>query len=1036
MPTGDAASPPSTLPPSPAQPSAASGGPAAGSGGPHDDERRLRARLRPGPLRVIIATTAALIALVAARTFVLAPTADASEGMVQAEAPDPLAQLLVDDHARERRDQQSALRALTELRIGAQALALTRKRYVQPEKIRPAEMLQSALRALSHAVPPMLLQGDDTAITVIVGESRLTLPLAEVTDLFRLDRVLLSAMRFLAPRLSADAPAADFEYIAINGALQTLDPYSRMLDPDAWREMRTHTGGQFGGLGIRILVVEGVLTVVGVIEGSPAAKVGLAEKDQILQIDGEDTLNMSVDDAVARLRGDVGATAVLLVRREGWAKPREVPVVRAIIQLSSVEGRVLDNGVAYAKIKGFQRGTGAELAAFVQGLQQDNRGLVLDLRGNPGGLLEEAVAVVSVFVDRGVVVSTVGAGRAPDARPARAGGVGLDIPLVLLVDRRSASASEIVAGALKHANRALLIGERTFGKGTVQVPFEIGDGALKLTIAQYLVGGEVVIQGRGVVPDVAVDFASVLRDRVSLFDPTTAKRRAEAEAQGMRPSHRLRVLVPIASERRSDEQASPGLFRDGEPIRRAAEILRRAGDVTASGILQRLPPVLAELKQADDAAIAVALTRVGVDWRVGPRDPEPKVTVQIDQKGQEFLVEAGGALAVHVTVSNKGSRPLHRVHLQTECDADAFDGVEAVVGKLGAGQSRAVTLRLRPSRRHLDAIVPVRVVALADGVALGATSEVSVTVVGRPRPTLSFRYALLDPGGRKIALGEVPTPAVLRPGQAALLRVEVRNEGPGPSRRTTVTLRSLAGAHLRLDEGKADLGRLDPGEIAVAMLAVHGGQRGSEASGLLEARVQMTDDSSGWTRQSRIYLPWEPGADRPLAPEAARVADAEARRWNRPPALRLLGDEDDIDAPLAEASTPSALDAAAVDDDRVDASPEAGRLAPLRMPCVLPLRAAARFEADGPAQRYVTISVEGRKRSYHDGRGRTRLALEERIELQPGLSRVTILAQAGGDRVASRALLVHCAAQAEPSAPSAQTSPPNGASARDERGSR
>ncbi len=1036
MPTGDAANPASTQPTPASTPMAAAPGAGTGAARGQDDERRRRARLRLGPIRVIVATAAALVALVAARTLILAPNADASDGMVQAEAADPLAQLLVDDHARERGDQQSALRALTELRIGAQALALTRKRYVQPDKIHPAEMLQSALRALSHAVPPMLLESDDQAITVIVGESRVALPLAEVTDLFRLDRMLLAAMRFLAPRLSADAPASDLEYIAINGALQTLDPYSRMLDPDAWREMRTHTGGQFGGLGIRILVVDGILTVVGVIDGSPAAKVGLVEKDQILQIDGEDTLNMSVDDAVARLRGDVGATAVLLVRREGWAKPREVPVVRAIIQLSSVEGRVLDNGVAYAKIKGFQRGTGAELAAFVAGLRDDNRGLVLDLRGNPGGLLEEAVAVVSVFVDRGVVVSTVGAGRAPDARPARPGGVGLEIPLVVLVDRRSASASEIVAGALKHHNRALLIGERTFGKGTVQVPFEIGDGALKLTIAQYLVGGEVVIQGRGVVPDVAIDFASVLRDRVSLFDPTTAKRRAEAEAQGMRPRQRLRVLVPIASERRSEEQASPSLFRDGEPIRRAAEILRRAGDVTASGILQRIQPVIAELKQADDAAIAVALTRVGVDWRVGPRDPAAKVALSIAGKGDEFVVEAGGSLALNVTVSNKGSRPLHRIHLQSECDADAFDGVEAVVGRLAAGQSRTVALRLRPSRRHLDAVVPVRVVALADGVALGAAAEAAVTVIGRPRPTLSFRYALLAPEGRKIALGEVPTPATLRPGQPAILRVEVRNEGPGPSRRTTVTLRSLAGAHLRLDEGKADLGRLDPGEIAVAQLAIHGGQGGAGASGLLEARVQLTDDSSGWTRQSRIYLPWEPGADRPLAAEVERVAEGEARRWNRPPALRLLGDEDDIDAPLAEASTPSALDAAAVDDDRVDASPDAGRLVPLRAPCVLPLRAAARFEADGPSQRYVTISVEGRKRSYHDARGRTRLALQERVELQPGLSRVTILAQAGRDRVASRALLVHCAAQAEPAAPEAPAPRPNGAKAQQERGSR
>lgn len=967
-------------------------------------------RRRGAVWRVTIATAAAVLALASARELWLAPALGlASEALVQAE-PDPLARLLVDDHAREQADRDRALRTLGELRIGAQALALVRRRYVEPARIRPPAMLLGALDALSHAVPPLLIDPDGARpghVTLGLGAARHTVALSFVSDLYRLDRALQAILRFVAPRLPPDLPAADLEYLAINGALQTLDPHSRMLDPDAWRAMRAHTGGQFGGLGIRILVQQGVLTVVGVLKDSPAARAGIAERDVIAQIDGQDTLNMAVTDAVERLRGEVGSKVQLQVRRQGWPQPRSFVLARDTIRVESVEHRLLDDGVMYATIKNFQRGSADELAAALAEPGATRRGLVLDLRGNPGGLLDEAVKVVSLFVPQGVVVSTVGAGRTSDLRRCTGAARAATVPLVVLVDERSASASEIVAGALQYHDRALIVGRRSFGKGTVQVPFEIGAGALKLTVAQYLVGGELSIHERGVLPDVAIEFATVLRDRVAL---ATIDGGSEGKQPALRARHRLRVLVPVASQRLAEERASPDLFRQGEPIRRAAELLRRVGQPAASAMAARVSAVVAEMQERDDATLSRALAQLDLDWRRGARDASGRVTLSAVE-GSAFAVEAGQALQLAVRIHNPGKRPLFRVHIRTRSDAAALDGVQAAVGRLGALESRVVALRLRPSSQHLDLRAPVTIEAWQDSVPLGGSAEVELAVWGRPRPTLAFRYRL--------------EPPALRPGQPAALHVDVRNEGPGPARDVQLALRSLAGPHLLLEAGNASLGRLEPGEQRTATLRLRGGAHRQERPGLLEALLQLRDEVTGWHRQARLTLAWSAGeADAPA--DAIVWAQRQSERWNSPPALRFL-EGDEIEAPLAEATTPSALDVDSLREERVDASPTAAQVAPLRTShlarCRWNLRAMARFESGSPASRSVTIHVQGRKRAYFDARGYRSWAVDTPLDLDKGLAKVTISAQAGPDRLASRTLLVHCREAPSAEAPSPAAGP-------------
>lgn len=936
----------------------------------------------------------------------------------QANGADADADLVLEARAVDGGGRMDALLGLRQARIISRALSYLRKRYVDPDRVHPRVMLEAGLQAVAHRVPEMLVATPETAadgtplsLRLRIDRAELNLNLRPVADLFHLNWTLLEAMRFIASHLPADVAATQVEYVAVNGMLSTLDPYSHMLDPEAYRDMRTNTGGRFGGLGIRILAVDGRLTVVGVIEGSPAAHAGLQDNDQILLIDGEDTVNMSIDDAVDRLRGEVGAPARLMIRRAGWPAAREVVVVRAVIHLKSVESRVLDNGVGYARIKNFQRGTASELGLALTELHRKGgrRGLVLDLRGNPGGLLDEAVRVCDLLMDGGPVVITVaGASRVREIRSANVENTRRALPVAVLVDRRSASASEIVAGALKHSNRALVIGEQSYGKGTVQVPYEIGQGALKLTVAKYLVPGDVDIQDRGVTPDVAMRFISANRDGVRLFDRRRRNtrpswRRLNAnEALPALPSHRLRVVLPQAKADKGKEGAAEtaAQLRDQEPIRRAARLLRYAGSGQAATMLAEAQPHIAEMQQADDRALTERLLSVGVDWRPGPRVVNARLRLTLEEPAGGFVVRAGESLTVKATLHNDGDKPLYRLHLVGQSDESTFDGLEQVVGRLGPGAHRTVLLRVWVSRRHVGVRVPVTFIAAQDGTKLQARAVAEVTIEGLARPDLWFRYHLDEGPGNAADPAEAATATngYLLPTEEARLRVEVRNGGPGDARAVVVSLRSLSGQRLHLETGRTRLGAIAVGQQVSATFPIVGerGHAGAARLGLLQARVELVDGAVGYARRQLLQIPWAAsfavlhGAD--AAAEALHVRlerwrDQHLARWNRAPVI-VLG----------------------VGDEATAEPGGAGLFAPLRGDCRVVVQGQARFESNAPQRRFVTVSVGDTKRTYHAGHGKDRLPFEARLALDTGLNRVTIQARAGPELTSQRKLLIHCTA--------------------------
>ncbi len=299
-------------------------------------------------------------------------------------------------------------------------------------------------------------------------------------------------------------------YGAIRGMLATLDPHSLFMDPKQYAQMKADTTGEFGGLGLEVTMRDGALVVVSPIDDTPAARAGIEPGDAILAIDGTPTRDLTLTQAIDRMQGAPGTKVKLLLMRKGFAQPREIPIVREHIHVNPVEGRLVENNLGYVRIRSFQDRTDVFLRDALGKLHAQAGGplggLVLDLRNNPGGLLDQAVRVADRFLESGVIVTTEGRNKTHvETEMAHPRGTEPEYPMIVLVNGGSASASEIVAGALQDHGRAVIMGTQTFGKGSVQTVIELPDGSgLKLTVAKYYTPKHRSIQESGITPDVVV----------------------------------------------------------------------------------------------------------------------------------------------------------------------------------------------------------------------------------------------------------------------------------------------------------------------------------------------------------------------------------------------------------------------------------------------------------------------------------------------------------------------------------------------------
>ena len=358
---------------------------------------------------------------------------------------------------------------------------------------------------------------------------------------------------------------------AITGMLNGMDPHSAYLTPELYKELQMDTQGRFGGLGIEITVRNGVLTVVSPIEDTPAFRAGIKSGDQILKIEGEFTKDMSLMQAVKKMRGPKGSKLNLSVKREGVTDLLDFSIVRDTIRVQSVRSRLLEEGYVYVRLAQFQERSDRDLQRALEKLASEKagiRGLVLDLRNNPGGLLTQAVRVADLFLESGMIVYTEG--RLENQKQkyfARKEGSWTEFPIVVLVNGGSASASEIVAGALQDHKRAVILGTKTFGKGSVQTILPLDDNsALRLTTARYYTPKGRSIQATGIVPDIVMESVPLQESKAE------EKRRLGVREENL-PGHLQNQKEQKEKEKPSQPEREEGSENDAQ-LRRALELLK------------------------------------------------------------------------------------------------------------------------------------------------------------------------------------------------------------------------------------------------------------------------------------------------------------------------------------------------------------------------------------------------------------------------------------------------------------------------------
>lgn len=756
---------------------------------------------------------------------------------------------------------------LRQLKVVNEVLKNVRDKYVDPKREKPKDMLLSALNYVQRDVAQIIVIHDETSPTVKVrvDTQEREFRVDNVLGLWDISARLREIFDFVQENLKGtEVDLREVEYAACNGMLHTLDPHSVLLSPEAYKEMNLSTSGQFGGLGIVISIRDQQLTVINPMPGTPAFRAGVKKYDRIVKIGGESTLNMGLNEAVQHLRGAPGSKVTVWIRRdgpEGWQTPKPFELTREVIKVQSVESKPLGDGVGYIRLKQFQANTSKDLDEALANLRRGGeiKGLVLDLRGNPGGLLDQAARVADKFLVSGPIVATVGnpgSGEDREEKVAHPDGTEPNYPIALLINGSSASASEIVAGALKNHDRAVLVGETSFGKGSVQLVFtELPDrAALKLTIAQYLTEpGDISIQGTGVTPDIELDPMTADSQEMDLtVDTGMLKERDLARTlsnarikEGQKPSEVVRYNLPESLRRElrdrggdPDEVLGNDFPAKDFPVKFGKELVLKVPHGKRLEQVRAAKDLIQQTRQAELTKVSNDLQALGIDWSDAPSDvapaapgsPPPSVDVKLETDKANNEVTAGDGMTLKVTVTNKGTVPLHRLAAVTKSDNGLYDNKELVIGKLEPGKSKTASIPMgwceveghkigstAPLPKDAPRVcrIPKDTLSRQDGISVKfdeargrnpAGTELRVGVKALERPVFAYSYQIADNrkgnGDGKVQKGEQLT-----------MYVSVKNVGKGKSYDTQANLRNLSGDGLLLHEGRFDISNMQPGDV-------------------------------------------------------------------------------------------------------------------------------------------------------------------------------------------------------------------------------
>lgn len=941
---------------------------------------------------------------------------------------------------------------LGSLSILNRAVIHLKENYVDPERINERKMLGAAMEEVQRAVAELLVEverdgeGVPHALTVRIDDQSRRFDLTDVGNLWKMSFKFKDIFRFVQENLRHHTDLRDIEYAAINGMLSTLDPHSVLLRPEDYREMKLSTRGKFGGLGIVISIRDGQLTIVNPIEDTPASRAGLRAGDRITQIGQDSTVNMALSDAVDLLRGPPDTDAVIWVMRDGWKKARKYALTRADIKVKSVASTMLDGKIGLVRLRNFQNTTFDELEAAMRRLDRKAKGgmqgLVLDLRGNPGGLLDQAIKVADLFIRSGPLVTTVGFGdRMREPKMATRAGTETDLPIVVLTDAQSASASEIVAGALKNHHRALIVGQRSFGKGSVQIIYDNkDDSALKLTIAQYLTPGDVSIQSVGITPDLETRPVVITEESTDLFESEDEQGgevslpehlehdRAEA-SKSAKPTLSLEYLRDEELQKRIEDNPND-LIVDFE-IALARDLLAATRKADADGMLADIGAAVDAVRTEQQGRIAQALSERGVDWRQAAVDPpagRPRAEIEVTAEPADTL-RAGETLVLGATVRNTGDAPFTRLHAITASENPLLAGHELVFGHVPPGESREWKVQVELPKSALTRRDTVTLVFADDREAKVAEAELKVGITQLPRPRFAVHWRVDD---REKGNGD----GLLQLGEEAELHVETRNLGPGPSFTVLGTLRNdetdpLRGIYIR--RGRVESDGLEPGEGASMRMAF---KVKAEKPGAIPVMVGVYDAEirEGTTEKAQLVIVDRDAAVTPvqaaLAPHSGDAVELRGvPRGDAPVVARAAGHakadarfEDWYRVPLADGFGWVAADAVeAVPPTAAPAGSGAVSAVEPTGPPIIELAESAVETRDramtlagavsGPrAVRDVLIYVNDRKVFFQSSAGRElgdAFRFSTRVPLEEGVNRITVVARQDEEYASRRTVIVN-----------------------------
>ena len=752
------------------------------------------------------------------------------------------------------------------LNITHVVMQYVKRYYVNQGKIEPKAMLIEGLGMLERIHDQILVKfpngEESTGFEVQAVGEKATFDMSQVNDLDAVTNTLEQVFGFITPRISEQEPEIqDVEYAVLDQMLKSLDQHSGIITPQVYKEFMIETEGSFGGLGIVIGIRDGNLTVISPIEGTPAYRVGIKPNDKIVQIEHESTVNMSLIEAVSKLRGKKGTDVTIYIERDSFPKPKEFQITRDTIKIESVETFELDDGIRYVRIRDFQKNTLDSIIENLNNSPNSPSGMIVDLRGNPGGLLDQAERISDLFLNSGVIVTTK-VGNSAKRYHANDKDRQYEGKVVVLVDSGSASASEILAGALKNNERAVVIGERTFGKGSVQQIFDMTDGsALKLTIAQYLTPGDISIQDVGVTPDIVLHPA-IITDETVVFDTASKNRGGDKDKDAVdeqeleQPLYSIRYLENNVVENEDEEPTPEEALSREERLQKlendfyislAKDILLSSNSPTRENSLGIIQNDIGQIRKDQEDKIVDKWRVLGVDWSTSETGSAAS-SVSVSVMPALPSGNAGEEVEITVEVENTGTEPLYRLHATTESENAIFAGKEFIFGKVAPGEKKSWTTTVELPKWSLTRQDEITLKFEDSNDSKIKEHRFNASISGLKRPLYAFNYEVVD-DGRLNSSGN--SNGIAETGEMITLLLRVKNIGTGASEKTVLSLKNESGENIFLDKGRVEIEKIEPGEVKEAAFSFHI----LKPSNLVEMEFQIVDEVFREGVTSKVLIP-------------------------------------------------------------------------------------------------------------------------------------------------------------------------------------